>query len=112
MRPTKKFAQNSYKEKITMYIVVNKIAVPAEHRQQVLEGFKHALPGMKRFSGFLGFELWTAEDGTVLGVSRWESKEAVDEYLRHDLFRQHHGGPARQQEDPSVTTRYTAEVLS
>jgi heme-degrading monooxygenase HmoA len=56
--------------------------------------------------------LWTAEDGTVQGVSRWESKEAVDEYLQHDLFRQHHGGPAGRQEDASVTTRYTAEVLS
>ncbi len=97
-----------------MYIVVNKIAVPVEHRQQMVEGFKHALPSMKRFSGFLGFELWTAEDGTVQAVSRWESKEAVDEYLQNDLFRQHHGGSASQQEDVSnqVTTRYTAEVLS
>ena len=97
-----------------MYIVVNKIAVPQEQRQAMVEGFKHALPGMKRFSGFLGFELWTAEDGTVQAVSRWESKEAVDEYLQNDLFRQHHGGPARQQDNASnqVTTRYTAEVLS
>ena len=97
-----------------MYIVVNKISVPQEQRQAMVEGFKHALPGMKRFSGFLGFELWTAEDGTVQAVSRWESKEAVDEYLQNDLFRQHHGGPARQQENMAnqVTTRYTAEVLS
>jgi heme oxygenase (staphylobilin-producing) len=97
-----------------MYIVVNKISVPADQRQTLVEGFKHALPGMKRFSGFLGFELWTAEDGTVQAVSRWESKEAVDEYLQNDLFRQHHGGPARQQENLAnqVTTRYTAEVLS
>ncbi|HEX6481428.1 MAG TPA: antibiotic biosynthesis monooxygenase family protein [Ktedonobacteraceae bacterium] len=97
-----------------MYIVVNKISVPADHRQAMVEGFKHALPGMKRFSGFLGFELWTAEDGTVQAVSRWESKEAVDEYLQNDLFRQHHGAPASQQDNSSnqVTTRYTAEVLS
>jgi heme-degrading monooxygenase HmoA len=97
-----------------MYIVVNKIAVPAEQRQAMVEGFKHALPSMKRFSGFVGFELWTAEDGTVQAVSRWESKEAVDEYLQHDLFRQHHGGSASQMENASnqITTRYTAEVLS
>lgn len=97
-----------------MYIVVNKIAVPEGHRQAMVEGFKHALPGMKRFGGFLGFELWTAEDGSVLGVSRWESKEAVDEYLQHDLFQQHHGGSAGSQEHApnQVTTRYTAEVLS
>jgi len=97
-----------------MYIVVNKISVPAEQRQVMVEGFKHALPSMKRFSGFLGFELWSAEDGTVQAVSRWASKEAVDEYLQNDLFRQHHGGPASQHENASnqVTTRYTAEILS
>lgn len=96
-----------------MYVVVNKLSVPADQRQALVEGFKHALPSMKRFSGFLGFELWTAEDGTVQAVSRWESKEAVDEYLQNDLFRQHHGGSASSQESASnqVTTRYTVEVL-
>ena len=96
-----------------MYVVVNKLSVPADQRQALVEGFKHALPSMKRFSGFLGFELWTAEDGRVQAVSRWESKEAVDEYLQNDLFRQHHGGSASPQENVSnqVTTRYTVEVL-
>ena len=96
-----------------MYVVVNKLSVPADQRQAVIQGFKHALPSMKRFSGFLGFELWTAEDGSVQAVSRWESKEAVDEYLQNDLFRQHHGGSASSQENVSnqVTTRYTVEVL-
>ena len=97
-----------------MYIVVNKLSVPADQRQAMIQGFKHALPSMKRFSGFLGFELWTAEDGTVQAVSRWESKEAVDEYLQNDLFRQHHGGPAGPQEHApnQVTTRYTVDVLA
>jgi heme-degrading monooxygenase HmoA len=96
-----------------MYIVVNKIAVPEGHRQEVVEGFKRAMPGMKRFSGFRGLELWTAEDGSMLGVSRWDSKEAMDEYLQNDLFRQHHGGAASQQANvPGQTTHYTAEVIS
>jgi heme-degrading monooxygenase HmoA len=97
-----------------MYIVVNKISVPADQRQAMVEGFKHALPAMKRFSGFLGLELWTAEDGAVQAVSRWESREALDEYLQNDLFRQHHGRSASPQEHApnQVTTHYTAEVLS
>jgi len=97
-----------------MNIVLTKIYFLADQRQAIVYDFKHALPSMKRFSGFLGFELWTAEDGTVQAVSRWESKEAVDEYLQNDLFRQHHGGSAGPQENASnqVTTRYTAEVLS
>ena len=96
-----------------MYIVVNKIAVPEGHRQEVVEGFKRAIPGMKRFSGFRGLELWTAEDGSMLGVSRWDSKEAVDEYLQDDLFRKHHGGPPSQQANGQneVTTYYTAEAI-
>ena len=97
-----------------MYIAVNKIAVPEDRRQAVVEGFKHAAPGMKRFSGFRGLELWTAEDGSILAVSRWDSKEALDEYLQNDLFRQHHGGPPSQQANVpnQVTTHYTAEVIS
>ncbi len=95
-----------------MYIAVTKIVVPADHLQAVVEGFKQAAPGMKRFSGFLGLELWTAEDGTIQAVSRWASKEALDEYLQHDLFMQHHGGASsRQTNVPSQVSYYTAEVI-
>jgi heme-degrading monooxygenase HmoA len=95
-----------------MFIAVNKIQVPAAHRQAALDGFEKAMPGMKRFKGFLGLELWTAEDNTLLAVSRWESKEALDEYVKNDLFKQHHGGPSREQEGGSdVTTYYEAKIL-
>ena len=58
-----------------MYIAVNCIAAPEGQKQAMIEGFRHAAPGMKRFSGFLGLELWTAEDGTINAVSRWASKK-------------------------------------
>src|SRR5215469_3408371 len=97
---------------IQMYIAVNQIAVPEGQTQAMIEGFKHAAPGMKRFSGFLGLELWTAEDGTISAVSRWASKEALDEYLRNDLFRQHHGGaPSEQMHTANQVSYYSAEVL-
>ena len=96
-----------------MYIAVNRIAAPEGHSQAMVDGFRHAAPGMKRFSGFLGLELWTAEDGTISAVSRWASKEALDEYLRNDLFRQHHSSSSSEQMNaPNQVSYYSAEVLS
>ena len=96
-----------------MYIAVNRIAAPESQAQAIIEGFKHAVPGMKRFSGFLGLELWTAEDGTIHAVSRWVSKEALDDYLKNDLFRQHHSGASSEQMNvPNQVSYYSAEVLS
>ena len=95
-----------------MFIAVNKIAAPAGQAQTMIEGFKHALPAMKRFSGFLGLELWTAEDGTIHAVSRWASREALDEYLKNDLFQQHHGHASSEQTSASnQVSYYTADVL-
>jgi len=96
-----------------MYIAVNRIATPEGQLQAMIEGFKHAAPGMKRFSGFLGLELWTAEDGSINAVSRWASKEALDEYLQNDLFHQHHSGASSAQMNvPNQVSYYSAEVLS
>lgn len=70
-----------------MYIAVNTIPnTPA-----IVEAFKQAAPDMKQFSGFLGMEIWKAADGTMQAVSRWTSKEALDEYIQHQAFRRHHG---------------------
>lgn len=96
-----------------MYIAVNQIAAPADQARAMIEGFKHAAPGMKRFNGFLGLELWTAEDGTINAVSRWTSKEALDEYLKDDLFQHHHSGTnSKQMNTSNQVSFYAAEVLS
>jgi heme-degrading monooxygenase HmoA len=96
-----------------MHIAVNQITAPAGQAQAMIEGFKHAAPGMKRFNGFLGLELWTAEDGTIHAVSRWDSKEALDEYLKDDLFQHHHSGTTSEQRNiANQVTYYAAEVLS
>lgn len=72
-----------------MYIVVNKI--PGEAKGMVA-AFKQAAPDMKKFSGYLGMEIWESEDGSLQAVSRWTSKEALAEYTSHAAFQQHHGG--------------------
>ena len=95
-----------------MYIVVNTISVPEAQRQAVVEGFKHALPGMKRFKGFLGLELWTAEDGSMQAVSRWDSREAMEEYLQNDLFQQHHSGISSQRMNVARPAHFSTEILS
>lgn len=93
-----------------MYIVVNTIP----NTKAMIEGFKHALPDMKQFGGFLGLELWEAADGTMQAVSRWASKEALDEYTSHQAFRQHHGGSGgggAHAGGPPAVAYYTCEVL-
>ena len=99
-----------------MIIVVNTIA-PAgsseEQRQRTTKGFQHAVPAMKQFKGYRGMELWTQADGTMLGVSRWESKEALKEYTDSPLFRSHHGGVSgsEAEEGPSGPTYYEVTVI-
>jgi heme-degrading monooxygenase HmoA len=121
-----------------MFIAVNKIGGPAGHGrdpQMMVAGFQRAMAGMKQFQGFLGLEIWTAEDGSMQAVSRWTSKEALDEYLNSSLFGQHHsgppaaagegqhqahgsheqqaqGGPGQAAPAPAQPTYYTAQVLS
>lgn len=100
-----------------MLIAVNKVAGPdssEEVRQRTIQGFSHAAPVMKQFKGYLGMELWTQEDGAVLAVSRWESKEALKEYTESPLFRSHHGSTATNsdaEKQGSSVTYYEANVL-
>jgi heme-degrading monooxygenase HmoA len=91
-----------------MFIAVNKVPVPKDHRQAVIEAFKKAAPDMKRFSGYLGLEMWIDESGSLLAVSRWTTKEALDEYIKNPLFKDHHGNA---QSDAAQTTYYEAEVI-
>lgn len=78
-----------------MFIAVNKLAGPGtEHGEAILQGFRQAIPGMKQFKGFRGLELWTDADGSISAISRWDSKEALEEYTSSPLFGHHHGSPS------------------
>jgi heme-degrading monooxygenase HmoA len=93
-----------------MYIAVNKI--PAN--PHMIAAFKQAAPDMKQFSGFLGLEIWEAADGSLQAVSRWTSKEALDEYTKNSAFRRHHSaGAASGEQKPAsdAVSYYTAEVI-
>jgi heme-degrading monooxygenase HmoA len=89
-----------------MFIAVNKISASSSQKEAMVEGFKKAGPGMKQFSGFLGLEIWTEQDGSLLAVSRWTSKEAMDEYTSNALFRSHHRGTSAEQPAGQNQTLY------
>ena len=88
-----------------MYIAVNTIATSNEqHRKAMVEAFEKHGPDLHRLPGFLGLELWSEEgQQTILAVSRWESKEAVEGYIKHPMFGAHHGGASTQQMQQGVT---------
>lgn len=97
-----------------MFIAVNKIQAPAPAQQAMKEGFRKAAPSMKQFKGFLGMELWTADDNTLMAVSRWESKEDMEEYLKNDLFQRHHAGTSTgsaSEQAHGGPTYYNAEII-
>jgi heme-degrading monooxygenase HmoA len=100
-----------------MYTVVRQLGNPSERGrdpQEVIAGFQRAMESMKQFSGFLGLEIWTAEDGSMQSVSRWSSKEAIDEYLNSNLFNRHHGSSAGAQHHGAETAHvpyYTVQTL-
>ncbi len=100
-----------------MLIATNKISVTPETRERTLKAFEHAIPGMKQLPGFLGFELWFGDDeNVILGVSRWESKEALDNYIKSQTFQHHHSGTPAEQPSGSGghtgSTLYTSQVLA
>ncbi|HEV7664587.1 MAG TPA: antibiotic biosynthesis monooxygenase family protein [Chloroflexota bacterium] len=86
-----------------MFIAVTRIKAPREAQERMVEGFRRGGPELKRFPGFVGFELWRSDD-TLEAVSRWESREAMEAYHQSPLFGAHHG--------PGTGSAITAETVS
>lgn len=96
-----------------MYITVNTIKVVPQAAPEMIESFKKSAPEMKALPGFLGFELWRPDEGTILAIAKWESKEAFEQYPRSEMFRRHHSGlnNADLQGPPRMDT-YEGEVIA
>ncbi|WP_438020794.1 antibiotic biosynthesis monooxygenase family protein [Sorangium sp. So ce315] len=95
-----------------MFIVVNTITASAPALQAMVESFRRAAPEMRQFSGFLGLEIWL-DDGSLKAVSRWESREAFQEYPRSEVFRRHHRGMAGEQALRAAhITFYEGEIMA
>ncbi|MBV9168607.1 MAG: antibiotic biosynthesis monooxygenase [Chloroflexi bacterium] len=89
-------------------MAVTRITAPREAQERMVEGFRRGGPELKRFPGFLGFELWR-NDSTLEAVSRWESREAMEAYRSSPMFGSHHGAPGATSTGTAVT--FDAEVV-
>lgn len=74
-----------------MYVVVNTIRAPEHELSRIKRAFRDTAHDLDQFEGFLGIELWQ-DDGALLAVSRWATREAFLAYPRSELFRKHHKG--------------------
>jgi heme-degrading monooxygenase HmoA len=93
-----------------MFIAVNKVAVPASQQERIKQEFERRAGDLKQLKGALGLELWTSDEA-LLVVSRWESKEAMDEYVNHPMFRRHHPNTSSGEAKQADFSFYSAEVL-
>jgi heme-degrading monooxygenase HmoA len=94
---------------LAVFIAVTRIRAPAPALDRMAEGFRRGAPELRRFPGFLGFELWRAPD-TLEAVSRWESAEAMAAYRNSPLFGAHHG-PGSGGDLAAEALQFDAEVI-
>ena len=92
-----------------MFIAVTRIRAPKQALDRMVEGFRRGGLELKRFPGFVGFELWRNED-RLEAVSRWQSREAMEAYRSSPMFGAHHG-PGGATDGSAETAQYDAEVV-
>lgn len=94
-----------------MFIAVTRVQAPKEPMQRMAEAFRRGAQDLKKFPGFLGFELWMNDD-TLEAVSRWESREAMEAYSKSSIFQAHHGHRAGAPQPGGGQIEYfTGEVV-
>ena len=94
-----------------MFIVVNSISAAEPALTVMIEAFRKTAPDLRQFEGFLAFEVWR-EEGTLLAISKWTSREAFMAYPRSEVFQRHHKGmTADQAVNAAVIKMYEGEVL-
>jgi heme-degrading monooxygenase HmoA len=92
-----------------MFIAVTRIKAPKEALDRMTQGFRRGGPELKRFPGFVGFEIWRNDD-SLEAVSRWESREAMEAYRDSPMFGSHHG-PGTGSDGASEAVQFDAEVI-
>ena len=68
-----------------MFIAVNRIAAPPEAMDRMAGAFRQNAESLKRFAGFIAFELWR-DERTLEAVSKWESRAAFETWRTSDDF--------------------------
>ncbi|WP_252314083.1 antibiotic biosynthesis monooxygenase [Sinobaca sp. H24] len=75
-----------------MYVVMNELNVPAPARGQMKERFGKSAGNMKEVEGCLDFMFLEQEkeDAPLVVFTKWESKEAYQNWLHSDQFKNAH----------------------
>ena len=92
-----------------MFIAVTRVKAPDEVIDRMVQGFRRGGPELKRFPGFVGFELWR-NPGALEAVSRRESKEAMEAYTSSPMFGAHHG-PGTGTGAEAEVAQFDAEIV-
>lgn len=94
-----------------MFIAVNTIKTEASHLEKMEKAFEQMAPRLNHLAGFAGFELWKSE-GQLKAVTKWESKQAFDDYLASDMFKSQHGGEGGEAKRPDAQVETFDGVLT
>jgi heme oxygenase (mycobilin-producing) len=67
-----------------MYISMSRLRLPAAQVPELLEAFRDRSGLVDSAEGFNGLEVWHSDrdEGEVIMVSRWETREAFTRYMK------------------------------
>lgn len=75
-----------------MIAIFNHLPVKEGAADQIVERFARSRGNVQDFSGFVSMEVLRSEaEDEVLVITRWESREAFDEWVASDAFKEAHG---------------------
>lgn len=74
-----------------MYVVMNVVSVKDENAEAFEAQFLNRESHLHKAEGFAGFELLRRDcEGEYIVLSRWESREAFENWRNSDLFKMSH----------------------
>ncbi|WP_119067574.1 antibiotic biosynthesis monooxygenase family protein [Rubrobacter indicoceani] len=76
-----------------MIAIFNSLPVKTGAEDQVVGRFAESRGNVRGFPGFVSMEV-LKDEGEVLVVTRWETREAFDAWVASDDFKAAHSGPS------------------
>jgi heme-degrading monooxygenase HmoA len=74
-----------------MFVMINRMTVPEEHRERFEEMFRNRARAVDRRPGFISAEVLRPTRGNeYLVMTHWETKEAFDGWTKSEEYREGH----------------------
>lgn len=75
-----------------MYVVMNELHVPKEAKETMIQRFEKSVEHMKEVDGLIEYLFLNneKEDGKLVVFTKWESKEAYQNWVESDAFKNAH----------------------